>query len=411
MSEKSTAGTLRAGAAAVEITPVELAGLNPMGADFLGVHDALHARALVLDDGATSAALVSLELLEIGVTTELRRRIEAELGIAADHVVLAPTHTHNAPRAGVTPPGGLSRAASPESLAYTETVFEAIVEVVRRAQAALQPARIGAGEGSVDVNVNRDVLLDGTWVLGVNHDRISDKTLRVLRIDALAGDPIAVVLNYAVHPTVTLGTRQLGADLAGVASRYVEARMPGTVALWTAGTIGDQVPRISYETLGGRDGRATAEETFRAADAQGVLIGAETVRVAEEIVDFATAPAISAAEAVRHYPIKRGTDLPPDMKQDDIAEVGIRLTALRVGDIVLAGVGGEVTTPIGRRLRARSPYAATWVVSIANERIGYLADDCAFSLGTFAARGTPIQPGHVEQGIVDGVVDLLGGLT
>src|SRR5579863_4833052 len=63
---------LRVGVAKVEITPKDLTGLvgivtRPYG----GVHDPLYARALVLDNGVTKAAIVALDLVEMGNTLPL----------------------------------------------------------------------------------------------------------------------------------------------------------------------------------------------------------------------------------------------------------------------------------------------------------------------------------------------------
>ncbi|MFT4081692.1 MAG: hypothetical protein QM638_03825 [Nocardioides sp.] len=401
---------LRAGVATRDITPASLIGLNPMGGgDFTAVHDPLGLRALVLDDGVTRLALVALDLLEVGVTTELRARIEREVGIPANQILLAPSHSHNAPRVGETPSGGLGRAASAESLGYTETVFAAVLDAVREAERQLRPARLGVARGRVDVNVNRDQLVDGRWVLGHDPDGPSDKTLSVVAIESEHGHPLAVVLNYAVHPTVTLGTRQLGADLAGVATRYVEQQVgAGVATFWTAGALADQAPRVSYE-FSARPG-ADAGEAFRACDAQGLMVGAEAVRVLAGIDDRHTEVSLAGAETVLRYPIKRGVDLPADMHQDDVPDVGVRLTVLRLGEVVLAGVGGEVPTVTGHRIRAASGLRHTLVVSMGNERVGYLADERAFSCGTFTARGTPIQPGHLEAGIPRGVAALLARL-
>jgi hypothetical protein len=40
---------------------------------------------LVLDNGANTAAIVALDLIETGDTTPGRQRIQRELGIPADH--------------------------------------------------------------------------------------------------------------------------------------------------------------------------------------------------------------------------------------------------------------------------------------------------------------------------------------
>ena len=76
-------GKLRAGAARVDITPSNLTNLNPFGGTWSGVHDPIYARILVLDNGDTKAAIIATDLIEVGDTTEVRERIQRELGIRA----------------------------------------------------------------------------------------------------------------------------------------------------------------------------------------------------------------------------------------------------------------------------------------------------------------------------------------
>lgn len=400
--------TLRLGRAKVDITPSELTGLNPMGPVFDDVHDAIHLRALVFDDGATQAAMVSLELLEVGLTGELRERIERELGIPADNIVLAPTHTHNAPRVGRTPPGGLSRAASAESLAFTTTVFDKVVDAIRSAQASMVPAVMGVDHGTADVNINRDEFVGDRYVLGQNAEGPSDKTVWVVTFRGTDGETLGVIVNYSVHSTVTLGTGRLSGDLAGAASRYIERRLGhGALALFTLGAVADQNPRVSFEASGPvPDGGAT-ELAFAAAQAQGLVVGAEAVRVSGRTDSFTSAVAVAGAQRIVHFPLRRGENLPPDMTQDDIPEVGVRLSLLTLGEVAFAGVGGEVPTRVYQRLRRASPISRTILISMANERIGYLADDESFVRKTFEAKGSPVQAGHAEAGIVEGLVDLI----
>ena len=96
---------LVAGGALVDITPADdpIAGRGEIIGGFLpvpsrAVHDPLRARCLVLDDGQTRLALVVCDLLGIhrSVSDEARKRIEADLGIPADHVMISATHTHSA---------------------------------------------------------------------------------------------------------------------------------------------------------------------------------------------------------------------------------------------------------------------------------------------------------------------------
>ncbi|MEF2978506.1 neutral/alkaline non-lysosomal ceramidase N-terminal domain-containing protein [Subtercola sp. YIM 133946] len=384
-------GELRAGAARTDITPADLRGLDAMTGGFTGVHDALFCRAVVVDDGVRSIAVVSLDLLEVGSSGDLRSRIERELGIGSQSILIAASHSHTAPRVGRTPAGGLSRPPTLESLAYTAVVFDAIVATVREAQSRLQSASLGFGRGRVDVNVNRDELRDSEWMLGQNPDGASDKTLRVIAFRAHDGSPIATLACYAVHPTVSLGTTLLGADLAGAAAAAAESELGGVV-LWLPGSIGDQAPRLGLEHRG--DGFAPgAAEVFGWVDALGREVAEQIVGTTRQISSWQSEARLGGSEVAVPCAARRGSGLKADMTQDDVAGVDVRLTLLCVGDVALVGVGGEVTTPAAELITSASPRANTVLVSIANERIGYLADDDAFARGTFAARGCPVQPG------------------
>jgi len=155
--------TFTAGAATADITPADLTALNPIGGtSFVGVHDPIRVRALVLHDGASEVALLSAELIECGDMRALRARIEAELGIPADHVMITATHTHNAPRLGAVSPGALAHNGGPESAAYTSWVYDRILAALRSARSAARPARFGIGAGHAAININREVYAEGT---------------------------------------------------------------------------------------------------------------------------------------------------------------------------------------------------------------------------------------------------------
>ena len=92
--------SLKAGAATSNITP-------PIGAPIVGghlpvpsthVHDELHARCLVLDDGQTKLALVTCDVVGLHrlVCDEAKQLIQKEAGIPPSHVLISATHTHSA---------------------------------------------------------------------------------------------------------------------------------------------------------------------------------------------------------------------------------------------------------------------------------------------------------------------------
>src|SRR5688572_31322595 len=85
---------LRAGAAKVDVTPS--AGELPKNSQ--GVLDRLFARAIVLESGGSSAALVTVDAGGVPdpIWQAVTRDVEKELGIPATRVLLTATHTHSA---------------------------------------------------------------------------------------------------------------------------------------------------------------------------------------------------------------------------------------------------------------------------------------------------------------------------
>jgi len=195
-------GTLRAGAASVSITPapdaaLPLSGYASRTDAFKGIHDDLHVRAIVVDDGTTQAALIGCEVIGIAASLvdRITDRITRETSIPPDHILLAAVHTHAAPAIGT-----YDEAAEGDTVhrraEYVQKLEDAIVAAVRQAQAKLQPARMGFGTGKANVNANRRAP-DGSggWMLGNNPEGVSDKTVAVIKFETVSGQPIAVFSN------------------------------------------------------------------------------------------------------------------------------------------------------------------------------------------------------------------------
>ncbi|MEN6493364.1 MAG: hypothetical protein ABFD16_03655, partial [Thermoguttaceae bacterium] len=136
-----TATGFRAGAATSNITP---ALGSPIVGGFLpfpstNVHDELHARCLVLDDGHTKLALVVLDLLllDAGLCRNARNLIEKEVGIPSQNVLISAVHTHSATLAGKG-----EFPFTPEVKNYPGFFVRRIVDGVRCAASRLRPAQL-----------------------------------------------------------------------------------------------------------------------------------------------------------------------------------------------------------------------------------------------------------------------------
>jgi len=419
--------TVRAGAAKIDVTPS--AGELPK--NNLGVLDRLYARAMVLENGTTSVALITVDAGSIPdvLWQTVSGQIEKELGIPPARVLLTATHTHSA--------GG------PRGSNYSQK----IVESVRLAKQRLSPARIGYGTGLSFINVNRQIVDPETgrcWE-GANYDGPSDKTVAVLKVEGLDGSPIAVYYNYAVHAVVAGQLDQISADIPGAVSRYVEDSFDDRiVALWSSGAAGDQNPiyyqqtydlreiRIKdYATRGvdisnamppGGEGLDRSNPTVarlmnqqrQMVSSMGQFLGEEVMHVMRGIDRIVTpVPLYGSFTTIRCPGRERTNEGRAGFEgiYKDASPVEIRLGLLRVGDVMIGAVNAEVFNPIAQRLKRESPFKATMMATLTNgaARSGYIPDDESFGKYTFEVLSSRLQPGCAESSIVNGILTLIDG--
>ena len=149
-----SAEPIRAGAATSVITP-------EIGREIIGgfvpfpskhIHDELHARCLVLDDGTTKIALVVCDLLGIHrvVSDEARRLIQEKSGIARECVMISATHTHSASSAL----GEARWLIDQQPDEYQRFIAQRIADGVARAVNNLRPAQLAFGAVDVPEHLN-----------------------------------------------------------------------------------------------------------------------------------------------------------------------------------------------------------------------------------------------------------------
>ncbi|MFO7907989.1 MAG: hypothetical protein ACQESR_30265 [Planctomycetota bacterium] len=156
-AEAATSG-FRAGAATSNITPflggAVIGGFTHFPAT--GVHDELHARCLVVDDGKTKLALVVCDLLGVShdVSNTARKLIAENTGLPPGNVLICAVHTHSACSA-------LGQAPLDE---YHTFVARRIADGVQTAHSRLRPAEMAfmTAEAPEHVNNRRWVMKPGT---------------------------------------------------------------------------------------------------------------------------------------------------------------------------------------------------------------------------------------------------------
>lgn len=425
----SLAQNVRVGAAKVDITPAA----DELPPNYLGVLDAIHSRAIVIDNGASRAALVSVDAGAVPGTVwqTVSAALEEELGLPATHVLVTATHTHSVPR------------QVPDSYARK------IVESVRLASERLAPARVGFGTGVSYLNVNRNIIDSetGRWREGPNYEGPSDKTVAVIEFEDSNGEPIAVYYNYAMHAVAAGQLDLVSGDVPGTTSKYIEDSFDGRiVALWSSGAAGDQNPRYYQQTYdlreirirdyaargidisntmppGGEGLDRTDPTVIRLMDQQkqmivsmGQLLGEEVMHVMRGMERMESELEIDGRYRVVSCPGRNRLDSGRAGYPGEYEEAGpveIRLGLLRLGNVMIGAVNAEVFNLIAQRLKNESPYAWTMLATLTNgfARSGYIPNDAAYGMYTFEVLSSRLQPGCAESAIVDGILDLMAEST
>ena len=213
---KSSQPTLVAGAAEVVVTPTAEGTflVGPMK-ESTGVGDDLYGRALVLSDGSTRLAIITVDYLgfDFAYNDLLIAAIAKSTGVPADHVMINCSHTHSAP---ITVPWGPWAKAKDQT--YHKFLPERLSSVARKACDRLKPVRLTYGREPTQIGFNRRTLHDDRVVMAPNPQGAVVPWVDVLSAESLDGGRIAGLFSYAAHPVIVHNTSQrISADYPGFA--------------------------------------------------------------------------------------------------------------------------------------------------------------------------------------------------
>ena len=411
--------TISVGVARADITPpvgcksVGFAGRAPLSR----LHDPLVATALVFADGDRMAALIGCDLLGLNAETvaEVRQEIHRQVGISPDAVTVACTHTHYGPDA-------YRDRSDPRVTAYRANLIHILAGLVREAASARRPALLGVGWGESTIGVNRrEKLPDGRVILGQNPKGPIDRAVGVLRIDALAGDPIACVVNFQTHPvSQTGGVDHISADYPGKMREVVEA-LTGATCLFTQGACGNinaAIMKPDYEsarTLGTRLGcevvgtwetiapQATSGLSaisspiqlprirYGSKDQVSTLIASLRDEISRLQAEGTSAGRIYWAE----HRLERALEALESWESGVLPEpVTSEIQACRIGAFAFVTAPGEIFNQIGVAVKDSSPFEDTFFVGYANDSIGYVPIPEAYADGGYeVTHASQVDPG------------------
>ena len=411
--------SLSIGMAEVDFTPP--LGLPLMGNlrnDYAakGVHDPLMAKAIVLADSArTRVALLALDLcmLTREQVAKIRAAVANRCDLSPDHILIAATHTHSGPATRRL----YSSPAAPE--AAIDGLLIRASDAIVQACADLRPSSPQFGTANEDrlSFCRRLRCQDGTtrmnWeypppesILGPAEPIDPKVSVVSIRREGLEAGSL---VNFSLHPAIVgYADDKYSADYPGVlasALRKVHGQQFSTI--FCNGCCGDinhidwlrpVLPGREYAVVD-RTGSLLAESVMKAID-HSSTIALEPISVSSEKVALKRMPvskdtyqwSLKAWEQLQRQPPGGEIDGLPDehrtptwiemyerQHEEDRAEVMV----IRLGEVAVVGLPGEVFSSFQRRIQTESPARHTLCIELANDGIGYLPTPEAFDEGGY----------------------------
>jgi neutral ceramidase len=424
----------RAGAFAGDITPKKLpisvnGGMQDRQAK--GVHDRLHARALVLDDGTTRIAIVVCDscMIPREITDAAKALAHKSTGIPPQRMLISATHTHTAPTLR-----GAFQSEPDEN--YLKELPVMIADAIAKAVERLAPAKVGWAVGKDPTQVfNRrwkakpgSVLLadpfGGTDKVRMNpgyqHPDLiepagpTDPDLTLLSVQTPQGRPIALLANYSLH--YVGGFPALSADYFGAYAEKMRELAGGDqsfVGIMSNGTSGD-INNIDFSSPA--PGKREEGEQIRIVTDS----VAKASLAAYKTIKYRAWVSLATAQKEIELGVRRPTEADVQRAQNLLAKVNkkvlttmpevyaretllmakyppkvkVILQAIRIGDLGIVANPCETFVEIGLEIKKKSPLRPTCTIELANGYNGYLPTPEQHALGgyeTWRARSSYLE--------------------
>jgi len=425
---------------------IAMAGYGRRTGHSTGIHDDLTAGALVFSDGTRKAAVVSVEVLALGIRIcdSIAEQVAAHTDIPPEAVMVCASHTHSGPHFNIfaTPRGDSSPDATGRDLNWERTLPDRIARAVVDANAHLRPAAIATASAQFGLGTNRRLMrADGTIQLAPNYAGAVDHELKVLGLfGATRGaGAIAFMLNYPCHGVVLCEDNLLySRDWPGFAIDALQQSTTGLssgeppIALFTQGASGNIDPVRRGDFSAGHEWGLAAASLASAALTRAPRTGSahlvtRRVPVAMKLCDLSARLAIARANAQQtelalknHAGVggiqqKRLTDQHQlslkelgamealedsnrrDRRVDQSAgELHTHMTLLAIGDLALVGVPGELFAELGIAIKANPYFRQTLVLGYCNDLVGYIPTCEAYEVGGYEVETSRVAQGSGE---------------
>lgn len=264
-----------------------------------GVAVPLYARAVVIDDGTTTMAFVTLELLVVTqglwlAVTDTLCDDHPELGLGQDNVFMAATHTHSGP-SGFGHHFWINLNAPGFSQVVFDGLVAATVAAIRQAAASRRRGTVRLAKGAVPQS--EGIAFNRSWfaynrnadvrpVSFEHRQDATDREMTVLAFDDAEGTTRGVWQLFGLHGTcVHADNRRLHPDHKGLAALALEA--DGLGAVLAQECCGDVSPNYRWDARRGHTVGRHDDDLANAA-----MVADAQVRHTRRLIDEANQPLV-----------------------------------------------------------------------------------------------------------------------
>ncbi len=416
---------LRVGAAAACITP-------PLGCSIAGsmqprfarhIHDDVHVKCLVLDNGQTRVAFALTDTVNIPreVCDQAKQMAAEHTDIPPQHMLIAATHTHSSARMTPTFQG------EPDPK-YLDFVARRIADGLRCAVNNLERAEVGwaVGQEPTQVHNRRWYVKDQRLLKNPfgQQDKVrmnpprghrslvkpagpTDPEVPLIYARSTSGRPLALLANYSLHYVGGTGPGHISADYFGMFADRMQYLLgadrldPAFVGIMSNGTSGDinnidftrttprsapyvQMRRVAYivadaawQAMQGME----FQSWFPIAVAQEPLVLKRRLPTGQEVD---RARAILARSSGPPYRTREEIYANETVQMAQWPEtIEILLQVIRLGSLAVVAIPCEVFVEIGLKIKRESPFKPTFTIELANGYAGYLPTTEQHALGGY----------------------------
>lgn len=406
-------------------TPVWLAGYGTKRVPEGKIHD-IWVKVLALRSAAGDRMIIATTDhmgMSKTIYDRLYKKVKDQFQVERSGFILTYSHNHCAPcleddLVDYYPSDEAQKQLVKE---YTHWMESQVLEAIHDALANLKPAQLSMGEGHCTFAVNRrdNVEADVPALLQQRKPLkgVVDHYVPVLAIKGENEKLIGMLFGYACHPT-TLNINKWNGDYPGYAQINLEARFPGTTAMFfnTCGADQNPIPRREIK-LCEKYGKMLSDAVEKVLDQPMEPVSSkldsafkfidlkyEEVVTREKLIPIANGDSPLHARWAKRMLKKMddGDDFPDSYPYP--------VQAWQLGNLLLIGIGGEAVVDYSLRFKKDFP-GMTWVCGYSNYMTAYIPSRRIWEEGGYEGGSHLDEYGHpawrwkgdIEERIAQGV--------